>query len=212
MAERTIIEKSADGFVVRFSDDSILIKDLRASYPHCVTPQKGWVDKEGKPVPPSYSVTGIMPKDTHRAGAALLSKIMKEMLAAENKGADIKADAKFVRDGNLSGKEMYKGAYTISARQSVDRPPYCRAADGRTPLVSPRDDKAIYGGCYINMIVRPWWQSNASGKRINANLLGVQKTRDGEPFGEGSISAEVIDETFGDESSPADWADDTDGL
>ncbi len=40
-----------------------------------------------------------------------------------------------------------------------------------------------YGGCYVNAVVRCWAQDNNFGKRINAQLLGVQFVKDGEAFG-----------------------------
>ena len=38
-----------------------------------------------------------------------------------------------------------------------------------------------------------WAQNNGYGKRINAQLDGVQFVRDGEAFGEGGISADAFD-------------------
>jgi len=61
------------------------------------------------------------------------------------------------------------------------------------------NDNRIYAGCYVNAIVVLWAQNNNYGKRINANLLGVQFVADGSPFGDGGTSAGVDDfDAFGD--------------
>mgnify|MGYP001230954780 CR=1 FL=1 len=46
---------------------------------------------------------------------------------------------------------------------------------------------------YVNANIELWAQNNAYGKRINATLLVVQFSKDGEPFGEGGSSASVND-------------------
>ena len=51
------------------------------------------------------------------------------------------------------------------------------------------DDNRIYSGCYVNASVELWYQKNAYGKRVNANLLGIQFFKDGEAFGEGGTTA-----------------------
>ena len=76
-----------------------------------------------------------------------------------------------------------------------------KASTKRRPIVINRDkspitedDGIIYPGCYVNAIIEVWAQNNAWGKRVNANLLGVQFVADGEPFGSGvSASADDFD-------------------
>lgn len=66
-----------------------------------------------------------------------------------------------------------------------------KAPDGR-PLVVDRsnspvtaEDGVFYAGCYVNGTLSLWLQDNQYGKRINANLRGVQFVKDGEAFGGG---------------------------
>jgi hypothetical protein len=42
-----------------------------------------------------------------------------------------------------------------------------------------------------------WTQNNSYGKRVNANLLGVQFYKDGEPFAAGEIAGDDDFEDFG---------------
>ena len=67
----------------------------------------------------------------------------------------------------------------------------------RTPL--SEDDNRIYAGCHVNGVLELWAQDNQYGKRINANLLGVQFFKDGAPFADGvSVSADDF-VAFGDD-------------
>ena len=61
----------------------------------------------------------------------------------------------------------------------------------KTPITE--DDNVVYAGCYVNAIITLWAQNNSYGKRVNAQLDGVQFVRDGEPFGDGGISVDQFD-------------------
>lgn len=75
---------------------------------------------------------------------------------------------------------------------------YLRAKNGARPHVLNRDatrlneeDDKMYPGAVVHAKVTLWVQNNAGGKRINANLLGVQFVRDGERLGGGNpVSAD----------------------
>jgi hypothetical protein len=196
MSDRTVV-KTVENAVL-YSDGTILVKDVRASYPHVLV-ARGGTDKDGKPIPPSFSITGLLPRKTHVAAKDLIKARIDEILK-ENKIPALAADKLFLRNGNLAGKEDYKGMFTVSARETEDRPPSVRDKDGRTKL-GPTDKARIYGGAYVNILLRPWWQANKFGKRVNSGVVAVQFLRDGEPFGEGRMSEDDIDETFEDQSS-----------
>jgi len=74
----------------------------------------------------------------------------------------------------------YKDMYYISAR-SYTRPTVI--GHDRAPLTA--SDGKPYSGCYVNGIFRIWPQFGQYGKRINAQLMGVQFFKDGESFGGG---------------------------
>lgn len=209
---RTIVEKVANAR--RYDDGTVLIENVRCSYPALFTPKED--DKGGK----SYAVVGLMPKKSHKAAQELLTKMGKEVLE-ENKAAfkgkkiALAADRKFLKDGDLSGKEENEGMFTVSCREK--KRPSVRDKD--KSVIDSSDADKIYGGCYVNILLRPWFQNNDYGMRLNANLIAVQFVRDGEPFGEGRISEEDIDESFDDiedgnddDAGFDDGDDDTDGL
>ncbi len=57
----------------------------------------------------------------------------------------------------------------------------------RSPLTA--DDGRPYAGCFVNAVIRLWVQDNQWGKRVNAQLQGVQFAADGEAFGAAPFDA-----------------------
>ena len=55
----------------------------------------------------------------------------------------------------------------------------------RAPVTE--EDRKIYAGCLVNVVLRLWAQDNQFGKRINAQLQAVQFAAAGEAFGEKPI-------------------------
>ncbi len=201
--KRTIVEtiyedKSKDRVAAyRYSDGTILFRNVRASYPHVLIAKEG-TDDNGNPTAPTFSCTGLMSKRTHTGAMKMMVRLFDAMLA-EHKIKKLQAERKCFRDGDLSDKEAYEGNWYISAREQKKNPPKVRDADGRTKLTAA-DDGKIYGGCWGHMLVRLWWQDNKFGKRINAGLVGFQFIRDDEPFGDATrVTDEDIDDTFDDE-------------
>lgn len=82
------------------------------------------------------------------------------------------------------------------------------SARGKTrPLVIDRDkaplaaaDGKPYAGCYVNASIELWAQDNNYGKRVNAQLRGVQFLRDGDAFAGGGAAS---DDEFEDVSEGA---------
>lgn len=167
----------------------IKIKNVRLSFPSLFRTEKFGEEDTGK-----YAATFILDKSEHadliEKIKAAIAKLMKEELKSK-----IPADKICLKDGDESARPEYEGAYTIKA--STKKRPLVIDRD-RSPIAE--EDEKIYSGCYVNAIVTLWAQNNQYGKRINAQLDGVQFYRDGEPFGEGGISVDEFDEFGGDDS------------
>ena len=76
---------------------------------------------------------------------------------------------------------------------------FISAANKKRPTVVDRDNSPLtsedgkpYSGCYVDGVVRLWWQDNQFGKRINASLEVVRFRKDGEAFGAAPVSASVL--------------------
>lgn len=118
--------------------------------------------------------------------------------AAKEKWADkapevIKAlfasDKLALHDGDAkSGEEGYAGNYFINASNKIRPLVVGGGPDGLAPL-SAMDGK-IYSGCYVSVMLEFWAQDNQFGKRVNASLLGVQFTKDGERLAGGGIASQ----------------------
>lgn len=200
------IVKQSPNFT-QYDDGTIVIRNVRASYPHVDKPYKG-KDQSGEA---SYSITGLMDKTTHTDAKNALRDMIRELLA-EKKLKDIAADRKFLRDGDMTAKETDAGNWIVATRES--KPPILR--DEKNATVQAVDaGRKFYGGCYVDILLRPWFQDNSYGKRVNANLLAVQFKKDGEPFGEGRITEDDADDVFegvGDDESGFSAGGDDDEL
>lgn len=178
----------SDSKVVFRPDGTILIKDVRLSYPHLFTP---WGTNEQKK---AYSGKFLLNKTTHaEAIKALGAHIVK--LSMETFKSKLASDRVFMRNGDDSGKPEQEGSWVVSASDSKHRPTVINR--DKTPVVEA--DDVVYSGCYVNVLIRPWTQNHPEyGKRINANLLAVQFVRDGERFA--GTERPDIDDVFGDVS------------
>jgi len=179
------------------------LKNVRLSYAHIAEPKAG-TDDNGNPTKPSFSVTSIMPKDTHDGIKQELEKAFTQ-LKAQNKNIKIAKDKLCLRDGDDSDKDEYAGSWTVSAREK--KRPKCR--DVNAELIEGTDEIAeeLYSGCYADVVIKLWLQDNSWGKRINANLSAVRKVRDGEPFGEGAVDD---DDMYDDVDSGSGFDEDDD--
>ena len=153
----------------------------------------------------------LLDKGTHKAAKDLIVKRINEILK-ENKTEKIASDKKFIRDGDQMAKPECENQWVVSARET--RRPSVRGSDNEV-LTPDEILDTIYAGCYISVLIRPWFQNHAKfGKRVNAGLVAVRFRRDGEPIGEGRITDDDIDDYMDDDyddhggSSSADDDDD----
>ena len=135
-----------------------------------------------------YEATLLLNKEDHADVIAAIEKDISGRIKDELKGAKVPADRRCLKDGSDSEYDGYAGCMSF------------KAGNSKRPLVIDRDkspiteeDDKLYAGCYVNASVELWVQNNQYGKRINANLLGVQFVKDGEAFGGKGESASVDD-------------------
>lgn len=133
-----------------------------------------------------YEATLLIPKDSPQV--AEIKKAIDAKLKSDFEGKKLPTDKICFKDGDEFDYDGYQGHYSFKAGNN--KRPIVIDKD-KSPLTE--DDERIYAGCYVNAIVELWSQNNQWGKRINANLLGVQFAKDGEPFGDGGTSASADD-------------------
>lgn len=185
---------------VLYTNGCIRIDAVRASFPHLDKPYAGKDDGT-----PAYGIVSLLDKKTHKEAKDLIVERINQILA-DNKNAKVASDRKFIRNGDDSARDEEDGHWTVSARET--KRPSVRGKD-KTVLSPEEALDMIYGGCYVNVLIRPWFQDNKFGKRVNAGLVAVQFLRDGEAFGEGRIDDEeawddvVDDDGFTDDDDDA---------
>ena len=190
-AERTVVKKVKNA--VYYSDGTLRVTDIRISYPHL---DKKWCKNPAKDTP-AFSCVGILPKETHQEAIDLCLEVVDIILKEQMKGERVKADAKFIRDGDLAAKPEYENAYTINSREE-NRPIVLNPDKSEMDIEDIKP--TITAGHYTDMLIQPWLQNNEHGKRVNASLRAVRYRREGPALTEGSgISKETAISSFDDD-------------
>lgn len=130
------------------------------------------------------------------AGSANAKTLAAAVAAAAKEKWAAKADA-ILKELRSKGRVCYKEGPLANAEGEVydgfadmhalntsskTRP---LVIDGQRNVLTASDGKP-YAGCYVNVSVEVWAQDNQYGKRVNAQLKGVQFVRDGDAFGGGA--------------------------
>lgn len=111
-------------------------------------------------------------------GPTMLQQLIQQDRVCLHKG-----DSKTGQDGTVL--EGYEGNLYVSARSAV-RP---TVVDQQKQPLTEADGKP-YAGCYVNAVVAIWAQTGGQyGKRLNAQLQGVQFAGDGDAFGGGKAAS-----------------------
>ncbi len=165
----------------------LLLRDVRLAFPSiwkATSPAGG-----GEA---AFSASFLLPP-THKQ----LPEIKEAMFTVATKKWTSKASAIYkaleasdklaLHDGDTKSEyDGFEGNLFISTRSKI-RP---TVFDGQRNELSEADGKP-YSGCYVNASIELWAQDNQFGKRINAQLRGVQFLRDGDAFAGGSRPADA---------------------
>lgn len=153
----------------------IMLKNVRLSFPSLFK-RSQFDGKEGK-----FEGTLLLPKSDTKTYDLINQAIDEAIAEAKIK---VPADKRFLKDGDDSEYDGYANHWSI------------KAANNNRPLIIDKDknpvaedDGIVYAGCYVNAQIGVWVQNNQFGKRVNANLYGLQFVKDGEPFGNSNTSS-----------------------
>lgn len=158
----------------------------RMSYPNVFVAKAAQPGQE-----PKFSCNIIMDKVEDAASISLAQKTIQDLLESHyGKGKVPKGFKLCLREGIERDADGY-GPEVMFVSASHKRKPLTvnQAAMGVT-----EQDNLFYPGCVINMTVTLWLQDNSFGKRINANLRGVQFVDEDEEFGDGGGSIDAATE------------------
>ena len=168
----------------------IIAKNVRISFPSLFQQAVFGGEATGK-----YEATFILDKAEHAETIKSIKAVITEMQKDVLKGK-LAADKICLKDGDEQERPEFAGKMTI--KTSTKKRPLVIARD-KSPIVE--DDNIVYAGCYVNAIFSLWPQNNNYGKRINAQLDGVQFNKDGTPFGDGGLSVDAFDAFDDDENA-----------
>ena len=173
------------------------LKNVRLSFPS-VFSKSVFNGVEGK-----FEATLLLDKKDKKTKAAIDKAIEAALDDAKIK---VPSDKRCMKDGDDSEYDGYSGVWSVKA-SSKKRPTLINR--DKSPIVE--DDNVLYAGCYVNAIIDIWIQNNQYGKRVNANLYGLQFVKDGDAFGSGAVD---VTDDFDDieDDFDADVEDDDDEL
>ena len=127
-------------------------------------------------------------------------KMIKDAMASvakEKWGAKAPAILKEMEAG---GKLALKSGDSKASYDGFEGMMFISATSKTRPLALNRDksplteaDGVLYSGAYVNCSLELWAQDNSWGKRINAQLGGVQFFKDGDAFAGGGSAADEDD-------------------
>jgi Protein of unknown function (DUF2815) len=164
------------------SEFLVKVTDVFLSYPHLFEPyrsRRAQLDDQGKVKQGKYGAKFCFDKKnpaSKKDAQTIHAKIVEMAKRAFKQG--LPADRYCLRDGAQLTEDMH-GYYVLSASEDI-KP---TAVDRRRNPVADEDD-LFYAGCKVNATIRLWVQDNSDfGKRINANLVGVQFLAHGERWG-----------------------------
>ena len=161
----------------------IKMQNVRISFPSLFNTSSFGGEDTGK-----YDATFILDKKEHAGIVNEIKAAMNKLAKEKFKGKLPPADKICIKDGDDTERPEFEGALTVKA--STKKRPLVLDLE-KHPLME--DDGTIYAGCYVNAIISLWAQDNSYGKRINAQLDGVQFCDNGEPLGAGGIDVDEFD-------------------
>jgi hypothetical protein len=163
----------------------MMLRNVRLAFPSLFEASRVGTDDKSKP---RYSAMLILSPDHPQLAEIRAKSIAVAKEKWKDKAADIfkgleKSDKLALHDGDT--KSQYDGVagnfFVSAASQESARP---TVIDQNKAPLTAKDGKP-YAGCYVNVSIDLWAQDNGFGKRINAQLRGVQFLRDGDAFAAG---------------------------
>lgn len=184
--------------------DVIYASNVRISFPHIAEPQKRVNEQTGQERI-SYSADFLFaPNDSSfvkfmQQYAAMANEKWKEhaqqvmtMIQNDRKSRCYGQGNEKINKKTFQPYDGYKDAMFITA--SRDTPPQLIQLDG-SPVDSANTmafqalARKIYGGCRVNVALKPWLQENKHGRGVRCDLVAIQFAGDDKPFGEAVVDA-----------------------
>lgn len=172
----------------------ILLSGVTLSYPHVF--QKKQFPGGGAA---KYSAQFLLHKEKHKGLIDQIKRAILDLTASAYSDKKCpSADRLCLRDGDTLDKPEAAGHFVLSASEN-SRPV---VVDQKLSPITEEDD-LMYGGAVVNARVNLWAQNNNFGRRINANLRGIQFVKHGDRLGSGRSNVPA-DQMFGEVPTESD--------
>lgn len=191
------------------TNDQVRLLKVRLSFPDLF---KAKVVNKGEP---KFGASFLLDKEKDAKQILALKKMIAAVAGVEfgeNAVTMIKKGHLKIclHEGDEKDYEGYDDTKMFISTSSTKRPTVVDR--DRSPLTE--EDDRPYAGCFVNAVFRIWAQNNEFGKRINAQLQGVQYVSHGARFGAAPIDADEVfpdlsdeEEETSDEAAGADEAE-----
>lgn len=183
----------------------IFLSNVRLSFPSIIEPKK---NKQYPDKPATYEAESLMAPN-HPGFAQFMQRYaamaqekwkahaqqVMQMIANDRKLRCFGQGHEKVNQQTLKMYDGYEGMVFISASKKSDKgapqmiKPDGTAVDPMNTMEYQAFARKLYGGCYVNMAVKPWLQENTHGRGIRCDLIAIQFAGDGAPFGEAAADA-----------------------
>lgn len=167
-------------------EGQLFLPNVRLGYPKIWKAESVKGDPNAKP---RFGCAGYLLK-TDEATKAKIDKEVDRLAKLHLKGVKPKSSMLPFKDGDgEDGDENTKGCWIINANraETQGRP---QIVDRKRKAIDSSEASTIYGGCYVNLLVRFYFQKQWG--RICCSLEIVQKVKDGDSFGAPRPDAEAV--------------------
>lgn len=177
--------------------NEIMLTNVRLSFPVLVEP-KAFQEGQKKKYSADFILEPDSPgfKEFHKVALKMATEKWKDKTSAVmevinndsklrcfGEGKD-KVNKKTFEPYDGYGGNLYISANSENQPQmvNVDGSP----VDRNNTMAAQEIARSLYGGCHVNVAIRPWLQDNQFGRAIRCELVAIQFLKDDEAFGEGS--------------------------
>ena len=179
--------------------EAIQLTNVRLSFPSLIEANS---NKDYPNAPPKYQASFIMPPN-HPDYPKFMAEVGRIATEKWKEQAGqilqiIQGDRRLRCYGNGSEKvnkttlkvhDGYEGMVWVSAASNQDRPPVMvelsgKPVDNANTMARQVLARKLYGGCYVNVALRPWIQDNQYGRAVRCEIIAVQFCKDGPAFGD----------------------------
>lgn len=180
------------------AENVIYLSNVRLSFPHIAEPQ---VNKESGKI--SYNAEFIMPADhpgfqqfmqaVYALAAAKWNEHASNVLQMVNQDRKKRCygqGAEKVNQKTFQPYDGYAGNVFITAgrdKQPQIILPSGAPVDPANTMAASAEARRLYGGCRVNVALKPWLQDNKHGRGVRCDLVAIQFAGDDAPFGEGAV-------------------------